>query len=100
MHEHREDVLLIDVREEQELRVGELGLIPGSRVVPLSQFRERLAELPKDRPVVTTCPAGARSAQAALILEQAGFDRAANLPGGLFRWQAQGLPTQPSAEVS
>ncbi|MCH9046796.1 MAG: MBL fold metallo-hydrolase [SAR324 cluster bacterium] len=77
VHEHREDVLLIDVREEQELRVSDLGLIPGSRVVPLSQFRERLAELPKDRPVVTACPAGARSAQAALILETAGFDRVA-----------------------
>ena len=100
VHEHREDVLLIDVREEQELRASELGLIPGSQVVPLSQFRERLAELPKDRPIVTTCPAGARSAQAALVLEQAGFDRVASLPGGLLRWQALGLPTQSSAGMS
>ncbi|MCH8887395.1 MAG: MBL fold metallo-hydrolase [SAR324 cluster bacterium] len=100
VHEHREDVLLIDVRDEQELRISDLGLIPGSRVVPLSQFREQIAELPKDRPVVTVCQAGARSAQAALILEKAGFDQVANLPGGLLRWQALGFPTQPSAEVS
>ncbi len=99
VHEHRNDVTVVDVRELAELQASTLGVIPGSQVLPLSQLRERLSELPRERPIVTACPAGARSAQAALILEQAGFTQAANLPGGLLRWTALGFPTQASVQV-
>jgi glyoxylase-like metal-dependent hydrolase (beta-lactamase superfamily II)/rhodanese-related sulfurtransferase len=94
VHSHRRDVVLVDVREPQEIDVSPLGAITGSIAIPLSALRDRLDELPKSRPVVTVCPAGARSAQAALILEKAGFSQVANLPGGLFRWQALGFPME------
>ncbi|MCH8202665.1 MAG: rhodanese-like domain-containing protein, partial [Proteobacteria bacterium] len=84
-----------DVREREELNASPLGQIKGSMVIPLSVLRDRLSDVPKDRPVITVCPSGARSAQAALILERAGFTQAANLPGGLFRWRALGFPIQP-----
>ena len=87
-------MVLVDVRETEELEIGLLGQIKGSIVVPLSVLRERLADIPATRPVVTICPAGARSAQAALILEKAGFARVANLAGGIFRWQALGFLVQ------
>jgi glyoxylase-like metal-dependent hydrolase (beta-lactamase superfamily II)/rhodanese-related sulfurtransferase len=92
VYEHREEVLLVDVREKQEIETSPLGMIEGSKAVPLSTLRDSLATVDKDRPVITVCPAGARSAQAALILEKAGFPRVANLPGGLFRWMEFGFP--------
>jgi rhodanese-related sulfurtransferase len=39
---------------------------------------------------VTVCRAGGRSAQATVILRQAGFERVANLAGGMLRWRAEG----------
>ena len=94
VHDHRDEVLLIDVREREELNASPLGQIEGSMVIPLSVLRDRLSDVPKNQPVITVCPSGARSAQEALILERAGFPQAANLPGGLFRWQALGFPIQ------
>ena len=91
--EHLADVQVVDVREVDEWN-GELGRIPGARHVPLGQLRARLGELPRDRPVVAVCRSGGRSAEASLILEQAGFSRAANLSGGMIRWHALGLPTE------
>jgi rhodanese-related sulfurtransferase len=52
----------------------------------------RLAELDKAAPTVVYCRSGARSARAALMLQQNGFARVANLSGGMLRWRQQGLP--------
>jgi sulfur dioxygenase len=40
------------------------------------------------------CRSGARSAQAIVILEQAGLKDVANLAGGMLRWRADGRPVQ------
>ena len=97
VHSHRDDVVVIDVREQEEIDATPLGCIDGSLMIPLSKLRDRIDEIPRNGPVVTICPAGARSAQAALILEKAGYPKVANLPGGLFRWQALGFPVgQPA----
>jgi len=44
--------------------------------------------LSKDKPIVTVCRAGGRSAQAFTTLKKLGFDKVANLPGGMLRWRA------------
>jgi rhodanese-related sulfurtransferase len=44
-------------------------------VLPLNELRDRLAEIPKDKPVIPVCHAGMRSAQATVILRDAGFRR-------------------------
>ncbi|MCB9785658.1 MAG: MBL fold metallo-hydrolase [Deltaproteobacteria bacterium] len=97
VHEHQDEVTLVDVREAAEVSATPLGVIAGARSVPLSALRERLDELPRDRPLITLCPAGARSAHAALLLERAGFERVANLAGGLMRWRALGFPMAAAA---
>ena len=88
---HRDEVLLLDVRDSDELG-GRLPTMAGALHIPLDELRDRLAEVPDDRPVVTLCPAGRRSAMAATILRQAGRTDAANLQGGLFEWLREGLP--------
>jgi rhodanese-related sulfurtransferase len=58
--------------------------------MPLPELPRRSDELSRDRPVVTVCRSGARSAQAALLLQKAGFADVANLAGGMVRWRAEG----------
>jgi sulfur dioxygenase len=88
--EHRTAVIVLDVRDIAEL-TGELGRIPNSLHIPLGELRARLADVPRDRPVVPVCRSGRRSAQATVILEKAGFHDVANLAGGMIRWRALGL---------
>jgi len=59
-------------------------------LIPLGDLNERTSELDKMRPVVAVCRAGGRSAQATIILQQAGFAKVANLPGGMLRWRSEG----------
>jgi glyoxylase-like metal-dependent hydrolase (beta-lactamase superfamily II)/rhodanese-related sulfurtransferase len=88
---HRHTITLLDVRSAAEW-TGELGHIDGSILVPLDELRARAAEVAKDKPVVVTCQTGKRSAMATVILRKAGFDRVANLAGGVVRWRELGLP--------
>lgn len=91
LEEHRDEVTIVDVREPDEF-TGMLGHIEGARLLPLGQLLDEIGDLPKDKPIVTVCRSGARSAQGAIMLEKAGFDRVANLSGGMLRWKAQRLP--------
>ena len=85
------DLQLIDVREPEEFS-GPLGRIKGSTLIPLEQLTTRVGELSRDHPIVTICRSGARSAQAAVLLQKAGFQRVANLAGGILRWASEGQP--------
>jgi len=84
-------VQVVDVREAAEF-TDALGHIGGGRLVPLSELQARIGEIDRNLPVVTVCRAGARSAQAAVLLGKAGRGDVANLAGGMLRWRAEGLP--------
>ena len=86
-------IQLIDVRESDEY-TDALGHIRGARLLPLSTLAARSGEIDRQRPVVTVCRSGARSAQAAVLLQKAGFNEVANLAGGMLRWWAQALPVE------
>jgi glyoxylase-like metal-dependent hydrolase (beta-lactamase superfamily II)/rhodanese-related sulfurtransferase len=88
---------IVDVREPDEFD-GPLGHIRGARLVPLAELASRLEELDKARPVVTVCRSGARSAQAFLQVQKAGFTQAANLSGGMMRWRAEGQPVEAGSD--
>jgi glyoxylase-like metal-dependent hydrolase (beta-lactamase superfamily II)/rhodanese-related sulfurtransferase len=82
-------VQLVDVREREEFSRG-LGHIQGALLVPLGELESRMGELSHERPIVTACRSGARSARAAAMLSKAGFPEVANLSGGVLRWRAEG----------
>ncbi len=71
-------VTLLDVRIPEELG---LGMLDGAINIPLTQLRQRLNEIPKDRQVLVYCQTGQRSYFAARVLNQLGYD-AYNLTGG------------------
>jgi glyoxylase-like metal-dependent hydrolase (beta-lactamase superfamily II)/rhodanese-related sulfurtransferase len=93
LEEHSGPVQILDVREPEEF-TGPLGHIEGAILIPLGELAERAGELTKDRPIVAVCRAGGRSAQATVILQQAGFADVANLTGGMLRWRAEGHPVE------
>jgi glyoxylase-like metal-dependent hydrolase (beta-lactamase superfamily II)/rhodanese-related sulfurtransferase len=93
LEEHLREVQVVDVREPDEFN-GPLGHLPGARLLPLGKLLERVNEIAKPQPVVVVCRSGARSAQATLMLAKAGFDKVANLSGGMLRWRAQRLPVE------
>ena len=75
--------LLLDVREPWESQVCQIS---GSLLMPMRTIAVRHAELDPDAETVVICHHGARSMQAALYLERAGFTRVYNLTGGLDAW--------------
>jgi len=93
VEEHAAAVQIVDVRDENEF-TGMLGHIAGARLIPMDDLERLAGGLAKDQPVVTVCRAGARSAQAAAMLRKAGFEKVANLAGGMLRWHAEHLPAQ------
>ena len=88
---HGGEALVIDVREPDEF-VGPLGHIAGAELVPLRELVGALGAIPRDKPIVTVCRSGGRSAQAFVLLKRAGVERVANLTGGMLRWHEYGLP--------
>jgi sulfur dioxygenase len=93
LEEHAGAVQILDVREPTEF-TGPLGHITGAVLIPLGELAERAGELARDRPIVALCRAGGRSAQATIILQQAGFKDVANLTGGMLRWRAEGYAVE------
>ncbi|WP_367568639.1 FAD-dependent oxidoreductase [Lacrimispora sp.] len=73
--------LIIDVREPYEY---ESGHIKGAFNIPLSQLRERVSEIPKERTVYLHCRTGQRSYNAALALQHLGFQNVVNVAGSFL----------------
>lgn len=62
---------LLDVRTRGEFEQGHLE---GAQLVPVQELAVRLAEVPRDRPVVVYCRSGHRSSQAAALLAESGYE--------------------------
>jgi hydroxyacylglutathione hydrolase len=93
------DVAVVDVRGRSEWEAGHL---PGVGNIPVGYLTQRLAELPRDRPLVLHCQSGARSAIAASVLRAKGLTNVVNLAGGFAEWQRAGHPVEretPAGEL-
>jgi NADPH-dependent 2,4-dienoyl-CoA reductase/sulfur reductase-like enzyme/peroxiredoxin family protein/rhodanese-related sulfurtransferase/TusA-related sulfurtransferase len=75
---------IVDVRTADEFS---LGAIPGALNIPHTEVRNRLADIPQDKPVVLYCAVGLRGYLAERILRQNGYTEVANLTGGYKTWQ-------------
>ncbi|WP_202709901.1 FAD-dependent oxidoreductase [Sporosalibacterium faouarense] len=72
------DAFIIDVREKDEYKAGHLK---NSVNIPLSEFRNRLDEIPKDKPVYLHCRSSQRSYNAVMALQNMGYDNLYNISG-------------------
>lgn len=82
---------LFDISEAVEFADSRL---PASQRLDFSDFRRgKLSQLPKNRPFIVACRVGHRSQLVTQKLRELGYD-ARNLSGGLWNWQAEGLPLE------
>lgn len=95
--QNQPSVTILDVREPDELDDVLEGL-DNTLAIPLSALRQRVGEVPTDKPVVTLCHSGKRSALAIGILKGAGHQRVANIFGGILRWRTSVVASQLRGE--
>jgi len=86
------DVVVLDVRPEEEYRAGHLS---GALGVPLAELERRLAEIPADREIVAYCrgPHCILSYEAVARLRAAGR-QARRYEDGFPEWKLAGLPVE------
>jgi NADPH-dependent 2,4-dienoyl-CoA reductase/sulfur reductase-like enzyme/rhodanese-related sulfurtransferase len=75
------ETIVLDVRTREERASG--GIIQGSLPIPLDELRERLDEIPSNKPIYIYCVSGLRGYLALQILMQRGFTEVKNLSGGM-----------------
>jgi adenylyltransferase/sulfurtransferase len=81
--EMKVDFQLIDVREEHEYEMGNIG----GELIPMGQLLEKVDIISKEKPVVVHCRSGVRSATVINQLEKKyGFTNLANLKGGILAY--------------
>lgn len=85
----RADLYLLDVRTLGEYRQARLE---GAQLIPIDQFAQRFAEVPKNRPILVYCAVGSRSAQVVNYLARQGYPEIYNLDGGIYSWAQKGYP--------
>jgi rhodanese-related sulfurtransferase len=101
----RDRVTIIDTRTPAEYDAWH---IPEAILIPYTELRQRLDEVPRDKPVYTYCRSGFRSYIAYEVLKQNGFDDVAFLSGGMMTYHgfhrtpltvgAGGMPVVEHAE--
>ena len=84
------EILVLDVRPEDEYVSAHL---PHARSLPVDELKKRIAELPKDVPVVAYCrgPFCLMAKDAVQLLRKQGY-QAFHLTDGVAEWRARGLP--------
>lgn len=75
-------VFLLDVREDYEYEIANLGGV----LIPLNKVVNQVDQIPRDKEVVVMCKMGVRSAKAIELLSEQGFDNLVNLKGGITAW--------------
>ena len=78
---------LIDIRAKKKF---ESGYIQGSRNIPFTDLKDRLAEIRAiEQPVIIICDMGV---QAGAAIQMIGKDSVYRLEGGIGGWQGAGMP--------
>lgn len=87
-HEECSDVVLLDIREQEELD-GPLGCLDGVCHIPLEQLRLRITEIQdySNSEVIVICRKANRALVAAQILKHAVFQRVFILEGGMLAYR-------------
>lgn len=73
-----QDATIIDAREPGEFKRGHIN---NAVNIPLSEFRQRLDEIPTDEPVYIHCRSGQRSYNMVKALTNLGYDNVYNVAG-------------------
>ena len=89
----KDGALLVDVREKPEIERLAFD-VPNLAHIPLQELEVRFQELPRDRELVMVCQGGGRSLKATYFLMYQGFEKVANMEGGIAKWASKGFPVK------
>jgi rhodanese-related sulfurtransferase len=100
-HEVEHGALLVDLRESEER--AQNGIIAGSIHAPRGMLEfwadpssaYHRAEFDPSRRIILHCASGGRSALAADLLKEMGYENVAHLEGGLKAWKESGRSSEP-----
>jgi len=87
--ETRKDLLVIDVRGQDELWQGS---IEGSLLMPFTEIVQGRMTPPKDKPILLVCAVGGRSLGLGRAMVEYGWKEVYNLKGGIDEWKREGYP--------
>jgi len=85
-----EDAILLDVRTPEEVATGKID--GAENIVWDASFGEKLSNL-EHKPIFVYCGSGIRSAKAAAVLKEKGYE-VYELDGGIKAWRAAGMPVE------
>ena len=85
---------VLDVRKPHEADIVRFPF--ADTLIPHEDVAARVAEVPRDRPILVHCKMGGRSAKAAAALIEAGFGDVTNMEGGITGWAQEIDPTMPT----
>jgi len=77
-----ENLFLLDVREEYEFDISNIG----GHLILLVELSERVRELDSSKEIIVFRKLGTRSAKAVQLLNKAGFPNVRSQPGGIHAW--------------
>jgi rhodanese-related sulfurtransferase len=87
----KKGALIVDVREENLSSFKSFD-IPEVVYLPKSKLAEEYGNLPSDRYMIFADTVGLRSKEAVIFLKEKGFEKIANMAGGIVDWERDGLP--------
>ncbi len=85
----QDDIVVLDVREEDEWEEGHLE---GATRIYVGQLEEKLDDVPRGKEIAVMCTVGHRAGMASSILLREGFKGVHNILGGVGAWIKAGYP--------
>ncbi|UJP65230.1 rhodanese-like domain-containing protein [Mongoliitalea daihaiensis] len=83
--------IVLDVRTQAEFKQAKLANAVLMDIYK-ADFEKQIQTLPKDQAIYVYCTVGARSMQAARLLQKHGFEKIYNLEGGIMDWARYRYP--------
>jgi len=97
--ERKEPMVLLDIREKEEIA---LGYIEGATFIPQGLLEQQVEALLPDKniPVVVYCAGGIRSLSAAKLLRDKGYAQVFSMAKGINRWKEAGYEIASDSELT
>jgi molybdopterin/thiamine biosynthesis adenylyltransferase/rhodanese-related sulfurtransferase len=95
----KEPVVLLDIREEEEIATG---YIKGTLFLPQGRLEKEIGNLlpDKDVPVVVYCAGGIRSLKATQVMQEKGYKNVFSMAKGMDGWEAAGYEVVSDSELT
>jgi rhodanese-related sulfurtransferase len=91
VEECKNGAIILDMRRDYEIKYKQFD-VENTLFARYDFIKENFDELPKDKPLIIADQAGVHSKEIVIFLMENGFNNIANLTGGIFEWDKDGMP--------